>query len=71
MTNEEILKLAREAGYQEDERFFIELAFLFMNAEREECAKIVDEECRTAFAYSFPDELAALEKAAKLIRARK
>lgn len=38
--------------------------------EREECAKIVDEECRSAFAYSFPDALAYLETAAKLIRLR-
>jgi hypothetical protein len=71
MTNEEILKIAREAGYQEDERFLIELAFLFISKEREECAKIVDDECRLAFSRHDPDGLAYLGDAAKLIRARK
>lgn len=88
MTNEEILKLAREAGINDHflwspimvqmqcgswsgiieslEKF----AALVAAAEREECAKICDEECRTAFAYSFPDALASLEDVAKKIRNR-
>lgn len=93
MTPEEILNLAREAGFQtgfidwqngEGGMPFIrplakenimgdllKFAAAMVLIEREECAKIVDEECRTAFAYSFPDALAALEDTAKLIRARK
>ena len=40
MTNEEILKLAREAGHpypEADEQFLVDLAELFMAAERKEC----------------------------------
>jgi hypothetical protein len=76
MTKDEIIEMAKEAGfdidlpaYENGTALAIKLAKLVAAKEREACAKLLDEEAIDAF--TFDDSLArATENYAELIRAR-
>ncbi len=71
MTREEIIRMAREAGFttaqdvwpEEFERFFRAAYVAGADAEREACAKVCEED-------AFVDQWKGLAEAAKRIRAR-
>ena len=76
MTRDEIIRMAREAGFNHEGYDWNEIVFpiverfatLVAAAEREECAKLVDEEMAD-YRYGTPPNI-ALNNAAAAIRAR-